>query len=53
MAIAFRIRTVELTAEDELNVKKWLTAVSIMVEAKVRTPMTDSEHKTAEKLIRG
>lgn len=45
-------KIVELTEEDQLNVKKWLTAVSIMVEAGVRVPMSDSEHSTAEKLIR-
>jgi len=45
-------KTVTLTEEDQMNVRKWLTAASIMIEAKVRTPFSDSEHKTAEKLTR-
>jgi len=41
--------TVELTREDVMNISKWITAVSMMVEAKIRTPMSDSEHATWKK----
>jgi hypothetical protein len=47
-----KTKLIELTDEDLLNVAKWLTAASIMVEAKIRTPFSDSELKTAEKLRR-
>jgi ribosomal protein S13 len=45
-------KLIELTDEDLMNVSKWITATSIMVEAKVRTPFSESEIKTAEKLRR-
>ena len=47
-----KTKLIELTDEDLLNIAKWITATSIMVEAKVRTPFSDSELKTAEKLRR-
>jgi len=42
----------DLTAEDLLNIQKWQTATSIMIEANMRTPYSDSEHETAEKIKR-
>jgi len=45
-------KIIELTDEDLLNVAQWITATSIMIEAKVRTPFSESELKTAEKLRR-
>ena len=50
--ISTKSKTVELTDEDLGNVAKWITAASIMIEAKVRTPFSESELKTAEKLRR-
>jgi hypothetical protein len=44
--------TATLTEEDKLNVKKWLTATSMMIEAKLRTPYSQSELDTAEKLTK-
>jgi len=46
-------RTVELTDEDIINVKKWLTATSMMIQAKLRTPYSESELKTSQKLTEG
>lgn len=43
---------VYFTEEDLLNVQKWQTATSMMIEGKMRTPYSDSEHKTGEKLKR-
>ena len=45
-------KQVTLTDEDQLNVKKWLTATSMMIEAKFRTPYSQSELDTAEKLTK-
>lgn len=45
-------KVVTLTEEDMLNVRKWLTATSMMIEAKLRTPYTKSEYDTAEKLTK-
>lgn len=41
---------VELTEEDCLNILKWWTGTSMMVEAKMRTPFSDSEHETISKI---
>lgn len=40
---------IEITEEDRMNILKWITAASIMIEAKVRTPFSESELKTGEK----
>jgi len=40
----------ELTKEDYLNIRKWVTATSMMVEAKVRTTWSQSELDTWEKI---
>ena len=40
----------ELTKEDFLNIRKWVTATSMMIEAKLRTPYSDSELATIRKL---
>lgn len=39
-----------LTKEDYLNIRKWLTATSMMIEARLRTPYSDSEIATGDKL---
>jgi len=39
-----------LTKEDFLNIRKWTTATSMMIEAKLRTPWTPSEEATLAKL---
>ena len=41
---------VKLTREDLGNIDKWITAANIMIEAKLRTPWTDSERATFKKL---
>lgn len=41
--------TVELTREDVMNISKWVTATGMMVEAKLRTPLSESEHATWRK----
>ena len=46
------VKTVDLTEEDMLNVRKWLTATSMMIEAKLRTPYSQSELNTGEKLTK-
>ena len=40
---------VELTREDVMNISKWITATGMMVEAGLRTPLSDSEHETWRK----
>ena len=40
----------KLTKEDLGNIDKWITATSMMIEAKLRTPWTDSERATFKKL---
>ncbi len=44
--------TESLTQEDCANIIKWWTATSIIVEAKVRTPFSESEHDTIAKIMR-
>lgn len=39
-----------LTKEDFVNIRKWMTATSMMIEAKMRTPYSDSELSTGRKL---
>ena len=39
-----------LTKEDFLNIDKWITAASMMIDAKLRTPYTESEYETFRKL---
>ena len=41
--------TVELTREDVMNISKWITATTMMVEAGLRTPLSDAEHETWQK----
>ena len=41
-----------LTKEDFKNIDKWITAAGMMIEAKLRTPFTPSEHETFAKLNR-
>ncbi len=36
----------EITKEDVLNIAKWITAANMMVEAGIRTPMSQSELDT-------
>jgi hypothetical protein len=45
-----KTETVQLTEEDCLNILKWWTGASMMVEAKMRTPFSDSEHETIAKI---
>jgi len=45
-------KVVVLTQEDSINVSKWLTATSMMIETEHRTPYSNSEYKTSEKLLR-
>lgn len=52
MTEKIKTKTIELTDEDLMNVSKWLTAASMMVEAHIRTPFSASEIKTSEKLRR-
>ncbi len=33
-----------------MNIRKWMTATSMMIEARVRTPYSDSEIATGDKL---
>jgi len=40
---------VEITKEDAMNISKWITATNMMVEAKLRTPLSQSEIDTWEK----
>jgi len=40
---------VELTREDIMNISKWMTATSMMIEARLRTPYSESEHDTWKK----
>jgi len=42
--------SLQLTKEDMMNIKKWITAASIMIEARVRTNWSESEQKTFDKL---
>jgi len=46
-------KVVELTEEDILNIRKWLTATSMMIQAKLRTPYSESELETSQKLTEG
>ena len=39
-----------LTKEDFMNIRKWMTATSMMIEARMRTPYSDSETATGDKL---
>jgi len=41
-----------LTSEDCLNIRKWVTATGMMIEAKLRTTWSDSERQTWEKVKR-
>lgn len=41
--------SVELTREDVMNISKWITATTMMVEAGLRTPLSESEHETWKK----
>ena len=45
-------KTVTLTDEDIMNIKKWLAATSMMVEAKLRTPFSQSEIATSDKVTK-
>ena len=40
----------KLNKEDILNISKWITATSIMIEAKLRTDFSQSERDTWEKI---
>ncbi len=42
--------TLTLTKEDYLNIRKWMTATGMMIEAKLRTNWSESERKTLDKL---
>jgi len=44
-----RTWNVEMTKEDVTNISKWMTATSMMIEAKLRTPYSDSEYATWKK----
>jgi len=41
---------IEITKEDVMNIAKWMTSASILIEAGVRIPYSDSEHSTWNKL---
>jgi len=40
---------VEVTREDVMNISKWMTATTMMIEARMRTPYSESEHNTWRK----
>ena len=40
----------QLTKEDCMNVRKWITATSMMIEGKLRTPLSQSEIDTWDKI---
>ena len=40
-----------LSKEDHLNIQKWQTATSMMIQTKMRTPYSQSEHDTSNKLM--
>lgn len=42
----------KITKEDRINISKWLTSTSMMIEAKLRTPYSQSELDTWEKIKR-
>ena len=44
------MKTESLNKEDCASVRKWLTATSMMIEAKLRTPYSESELKTWDKI---
>ena len=37
---------IEINREDAINIAKWITATNMMVEATLRTPMSQSELDT-------
>lgn len=39
-----------LTKEDHLNIQKWQTATTMVIQTKMRTPYSQSELDTSEKL---
>lgn len=41
---------IELSKEDCLNISKWVTATSIMIQGKLRTPYSQSELDTYDKI---
>lgn len=43
---------IELTLEDCWNMVKWWTATSMTVEAKLRTPFSESERETIAKVMK-
>jgi len=40
---------IEITREDAMNISKWITATSMMIEAKIRLPLSQSERDTWKK----
>jgi len=40
----------EITEEDRINIAKWMTATNMMIQAKLRTPLSDSERQTFDKI---
>lgn len=47
-----KTEALELTENDCLNIVKWWTATSMTVEAKLRTPFSESEQETIAKVMR-
>jgi hypothetical protein len=45
-------KNVYISKEDIMNVSKWMTCCSIMIEAGVRIPFSQSERDTWEKIKR-
>lgn len=42
-------KNIECTQEDAMNISKWMTSTSMMIEAGLRTPLSQSEHDTWKK----
>ena len=40
---------IKITKEDAMNISKWITATNMMVEAKLRTPLSQAELDTWDK----
>ena len=40
----------ELTKEDCMNIRKWIAATSMMIEARIRTSWSQSEFDTLDKI---
>ena len=44
-----KTENITVSKEDAMNISKWMTATSMMIEARLRTPYSQSELDTWEK----